>query len=87
MASKQRRVSISYRVTTRRSTFNERSNTGDSKLPSITQESNQAMVHNDDKPSTARREKVIKTDNYHKIIDAKKRLLPSENNSKTCTIL
>jgi len=87
MASKQRRVSVSYRVTTRRSTFNERASNGDSRLPSITQESNQEMVHNDDKPSTARREKVIKTDNYNKITDAKKRLTPSENNSKTCTIL
>ncbi len=87
MASKQRRVSLSYRVTTRRSTFNERTSNGDPKLPSITQEPNQEMVHNDDKPSTARREKVIKTDNYHKITDAKKRLTPSENNSKTCTIL
>jgi len=74
-------VSLPYRMSLKRSTFTNRTNTPSTELSSITHESNPEEENSNRKQSI----NIIKHNNYYKTNDSNK-LLNNERNSTTCII-
>ncbi|CAF4259509.1 unnamed protein product, partial [Adineta steineri] len=100
MATKQRRVSLSYRVSTRRPTLIQRSSNSGSNLLSIVHESDGneqshegriSAAHVDnvylhERPNIPLWKRTVKSGNPSKTNDAKRPSTNHEKNSTTCVI-